>query len=187
VRLAPQDALGSLAGAGRFVQLVYASDGSVREVPVGAAQFHAAHGHYHYAGLATYELYAFDATKNARGELVREGRKAGFCFYDTAMVDLTRADVGAQRYDGRGCLDPASSASGEAWYTGVSPGFTDFYGWYLPDQYVEISGLPDGVYELVSIADGYGTLVESDTSDNAASAVFRLHGDRVEVLWTTGL
>lgn len=186
VSLAPQDAIGSFAGTGRFVQRIYASDGSVREEPVGAATFHAAHQHYHYAGLATYELYAYDAERKERGELVREGRKAGFCFYDTAMVDITRADVGPQGYDGRGCLDTAASASGSAWYTGVSPGFTDFYGWYLPDQYVEITGIEDGVYELVSIADGYGTLVESDATNNAGSAVFRLTGNAVDVLWTTG-
>ncbi|HVM45441.1 MAG TPA: hypothetical protein VM582_05845 [Candidatus Thermoplasmatota archaeon] len=94
--------------------------------------------------------------------------------------------MGAQAYDGRGCLDPYSSASGSSWYTGVSAGFTDFYGWYLPDQYVDVSGLPDGTYELVTIADGYGTLVESDASDNAGTAVFRMRGDGVEVLSTTG-
>ncbi|HVM45442.1 MAG TPA: hypothetical protein VM582_05850 [Candidatus Thermoplasmatota archaeon] len=63
VRLAAQDAARALVAEGRFVQRIYASDGSVREVPVGEATFHAAHRHYHYAGLATYELYAFDETR----------------------------------------------------------------------------------------------------------------------------
>lgn len=187
VKLAPQDAALSFAAQGRFVQLIRSTDGSVREEVVGPASFHATHGHYHYTGLATYELYEYDEATKTRGELVREGRKAGFCFYDTAMVDLARADVGEQGYDGRGCFDPASSTEGSSWYTGVSPGFTDFYGWYLPDQYVEIAGVPDGTYELVSIADGYGTLVESDTSNNAGTAIFRLAGDDVHVLWTTGV
>lgn len=186
VRLAREDAALGLAGEGRFVQRIGSTDGSAREVEVGNAAFHAAHAHYHYAGLATYELYEYDEGTGTRGELVREGRKAGFCFYDTAMLDLLRPDVGPQAYDGRGCLDPAASLSGDSWYTGVSPGFTDFYGWYLSDQYVEITGVPDGTYELVSVADGYGTLVESDATNNAASAVFRLRGNDVEVLSTTG-
>jgi hypothetical protein len=27
---------------------------------------------------------------------------------------------------------------------GITPGWADVYDWYLPDQFIEVSGVPDG-------------------------------------------
>jgi subtilase family serine protease len=55
-----------------------------------------------------------------------------------------------------------------------------------PDQYVDVMGVPDGVYELVSRADEDNTVLESNEDDNEASVVFRLTGETIEVLATHG-
>lgn len=183
VRLSLPDGALSLGGLGRFEQRLYGESGSFRQVEVGPAQYHLAHSHFHYAGLAHFVVYAHDEETGLRGAEVNVGRKAGFCLLDWAPMHEPEFDPD---YEGahaeQDCLVPTT----EAWSMGISPGWYDLYWSDLADQYVDIAGLADGTYELVSVADAPGTLLETDDTDNAASAVFRLTGDEVEVLEERG-
>ncbi|HJQ93142.1 MAG TPA: lysyl oxidase family protein, partial [Candidatus Thermoplasmatota archaeon] len=81
------------------------------------------------------------------------------------------------------CLVPGLTGS---WTNGISRGWYDFYVSGLTDQYVDIEGLPDGVYELVASADPLGTLDELDETDNQSSLLIQISGDEVDVLEERG-
>jgi hypothetical protein len=55
-----------------------------------------------------------------------------------------------------------------------SPGWADVYDWYLLDQYIEVSGVPDGTYILETIADPDNTILEANESNKCGSAYVRL-------------
>ena len=64
----------------------------------------------------------------------------------------------------------------EYYAQGVTEGWKDVYEWYLPHQYIEITGLPDGTYILETIADPESRLLESDESNNCGSVYVQLTG-----------
>lgn len=167
----------SAAGLGRFVQRIY-HDGGHRDVEASGAEFHFTHGHFHYAGLAHFELHPV-GPDGVRGDMAAMGHKRGFCFLDWGDMKSPEAPSDSGTRAEQDCLIPKPTGG---WSMGITRGWYDYYWSDLADQYIDIEGVPDGVYELVSIADGADTLVETDESDNKASVVIRLQGDRVTVL-----
>lgn len=185
VRLTFEEGAKAAADSGRFVQRIYQTDGTYREEPVAGAEFHATHTHWHYEDFAGFELYRYDVDSEERGELVREQSKSGFCFFDMGLPELDHNGTTPPVYeDEANCF----SQPEEDWVTGLSPGWYDMYWSSLDDQYVDVSGLDDGVYELVTTADAQGSLVQTERADDEAGAIFRLDGDDVEVLerWSDG-
>ena len=170
-------ALGTLDG--RFAQEVRQTDGSISSHAVGPAEFHVSHTHWHYDGLAVFDLYAVDPSTGLRGALATSHHKAGFCFLDWGEMEEPVTSPAAQERAESDCLIPGTTGS---WTNGISRGWYDFYWSDLTDQYVDVAGLPDGVYELVASADPLGTLDELDETDNQSSVLLRLAGDDVEVL-----
>ena len=164
---------------GRFVQEIRQADGSLEEHPVGPAQFHATHGHWHYDGLAVFDLYAVDEASGLRGPLAASHGKAGFCFLDWDRMVENVSEPAEQERAETDCLVPGLTGS---WTNGISRGWYDFYVSGLTDQYVDIDGLPDGIYELVASADPLGTLDELDETDNQSSLLLRIAGDEIDVL-----
>lgn len=65
---------------------------------------------------------------------------------------------------------------------GISVGWADVYNWFLADQYIEISGVPDGTYVLETLANPSHTVHETTLDDNAARVLIRLQGDTVELV-----
>jgi hypothetical protein len=65
---------------------------------------------------------------------------------------------------------------------GLSVGWVDVYDHYLPGQSIDISGLPDGTYALMSTADPYNLIQESDETNNAAVVYLQIEGGRVSVV-----
>lgn len=172
-------------GQGSFVQRIHQATGAPREVPVGAAHFHGTHAHFHYDGLARFSLYAVDGSTGLRQALVSEHKKAGFCLLDSGQMSGADVDVepSNDRRAEQACLIPSGQSG---WSMGVSRGYYDLYGSGLTDQYVEITGVDDGLYELVSECDWAGTLHELDETDNAASVLLRIRGSDVDVLEERG-
>ncbi len=170
----------------QWIQVIQTANGE-REVPAAPARFHPFHSHFHYEGALGATVYGYDLDTLSRGEAVNSGRKTGFCFEDWGLAQPGSLGTSAGGYK---CLDGELPLPVEIVLAtieprmGVSAGWYDLYGYYLADQYVDMAGVPDGVYELVNVADPDGTLVESDTSDNEASIVFRLTGNDVEILGT---
>jgi hypothetical protein len=182
-----QQALASLTGAGTWEQLIFDENGAVvRTKSVGPAQYHAVHGHFHILEFVATQLYRVDAESYERLEPIGEGRKMGFCLIDGGIIDQFSPAV-EPVYFGAGCCYMAvfcqlDLATHERFYMGISPGWYDIYPWYRADQYVEISGIEDGVYELVSVVNPTGVLVEENAANNEASVLFRLTGNAVEEL-----
>ena len=153
---------------GQWVQRIWSSDGSIKEVDVGEAAYHVTHGHFHYQGMAHYQLYKYDAAKHERGASVSEGRKVGFCFLDMGLVALGLPHTGMPTDFKSGC--------------GLTPNWYDMYWYSLDEQYIDVTNVADGTYELVSTANFLKNAKESDHEDNSASVVFRMTGNAIKVL-----
>jgi hypothetical protein len=108
----------------------------------GVFQWSACHQHHHVADYASYELIG-DA-----GSVVI-GRKQSFCLEDDQQV---------------------SPGAPPARYTcrnqGISRGWADVYGRFLPCQWLDVTDLPPGGYTLRVVVNPLNTVVESDTTNN---------------------
>jgi hypothetical protein len=69
---------------------------------------------------------------------------------------------------------------------GISPGWGDIYTWDLPGQYLDITNVPDGAYDVVSIANPDCTLLESAPGLEGAATRIRLANGAVTVLGEFG-
>jgi hypothetical protein len=65
---------------------------------------------------------------------------------------------------------------------GVSAGWGDVYTWDLPQQYIDISNVPDGIYEVVSRSNPDAGILTSDRSQETGVTCIRINGDKVDVL-----
>lgn len=178
IHLSLPDGATYLAG-GRFVQHVAQSDGSMREHEAGPAEYHVAHGHWHNAGSNVFTVYEHDLATQTRGEAKSEGRKTGMCFADVGVADPAWRGLQLPEHQGIQCFNPTVD---QAWSMGLSPGWYDAYPWILGDQFVDVTGLDDGVYALCAVANAEGYLAESDATNNEGCTTFRLTADNVETL-----
>ncbi len=89
--------------------------------------------------------------------------KAGYYFFDHVPLDPE---------PGVAPSDPifATGSCGDRGSTSIMMGlglrWSDPYQWYLEDQSVDVSGMPDGRYRLLAIADPDGWIQESDETNN---------------------
>lgn len=169
-------------------QRIYSSDGSFTDVAVDTYEFHPVHAHFHYKSFG--QAFLYRPGSDGSLELVRKSRKNGFCLID---VENTRFGTDASGAPHRGeaprtyyfprCNTPTErDGHGASMVNGISAGWADVYNWFLADQYIEISGVPDGTYVLETVANPSRTVHESDLSDNVARVVIRLAGDTVEIV-----
>jgi len=116
------------------------------------------HGHWHYEGYAEYVLFDQD------GNQLPLGFKNGFCL-----------------------IDIECSGGGNATYTcdnqGISAGCGDIYGSGLDCQWIDVTGLPDGIYKLMirvnwdEDPDALGNY-ESNYTNNTGEVCFDLNTDQ---------
>jgi hypothetical protein len=160
------------------VQRLYWSDATAHytDRPAGEWEFHPVHGHYHFHALTDSRLWAADERGERVGSApVRTGRKVGYCVADILLDAWARKGNGVRTYHAPDCFFPASSdAKNDYLVQGISPGFADVYEWFVPDQYIEVSGLSDGTYILDTIADPENAIAESDEANNCGAVVVRL-------------
>jgi hypothetical protein len=130
---------------------------------VGTFVFHPAHNHWHMADFARYELRAINPD-GSTGPVVAVTDKYSFCMIDTGVIDasLTHYNMGL------------THACGQSARQGIRVGRSDTYAATLPDQYIDITTVPNGTYRLVSVADpnsaehASGQLIERNDANNAA-------------------
>lgn len=146
----------------------------------GIASYHASHGHFHYARFMAFELHTVDAA-GLRGASVLSTSKTGFCMVDWGSL----AD--AQELPRKTFWRDGCEAHQRHLKMGVNPGWYDIYRWFLPEQSIDVAGLPDGTYELVVTVDPDATIVEEHTLDNRASTRFALRDGHATVLEPHGL
>lgn len=174
--------LGLAAGAGKqrqMVQRIHAGDGEWMERPAGLVEFHPIHDHYHVAGLVSFTLHAVDGEGVVASNATTAGGKTGFCLLDGSVGDGS-PPAGPRTYHRWNCKALEKQGVG----MGITPGWVDKYNWTLADQYLEVSGVPDGVYDLVVVADPGHTLLETGRQNNAVTVRLRIDGQSVLVLPT---
>jgi hypothetical protein len=168
-------------------QGVYRSDGSWFERQAGSYEFHSTHAHFHYRNFAISELWASDEHGRRLGDdPVRVGDKNGFCVQDVENIWFGRHGDAARAYYFPQCLAPTDTGpSGPVLRQGMSVGWADVYNWFLADQYIEVTGVPDGYYLLDTRADADGLVVEANENNNRATALIRICGDTAEIVGDT--
>jgi len=160
-------------------QVIERDDGTTETRDAGPCVYHVTHGHFHYENMAEFGLYTVNRD-GSTGALVRSSEKQGFC-----LTDVRAEGFGTNRFDGRQYWFPncnlPSQVDGNAWVRmGVSVGWGDVYTWDVPAQYVEISGVPDGIYDVVSIANPFAQILEVGGQSNGTSRTrICLAGDTV--------
>lgn len=183
--------------ARNIFQRVFHSDGGFDERFAGQWELHPAHQHYHFLGFGISKLWRANSAghrldsfpirsrrHNFRGkrrhhdppdEPVRTARKVSFCMADTTIDSWLQKGDGPRTYNAPDCLFPAFS-DGENDYLiqGVTRGWADRYDWYLPDQYIEVTGVPNGYYLLETTVDPDDSLLEADETNNCGSVLIRL-------------
>ena len=95
------------------------------------------HGHYHFEGWASYEL------RDAGGALAAVGHKQAFCLLDTIPY----------------VAGPPEGFSCD--FQGISSGWGDIYVKELDGQWVDITGVPEGDYDLVVTVNTGGKILEA--------------------------
>ena len=155
-------------------QRILRSDGSWKERQAEEYELHATHAHFHYKGFGQSRLWRSDAS-GARLDPapLRSGHKNGFCVMDTDQIRPGARDA---QYNGDGCL------ASQDYKNGITEGWADTYSADLPDQYIEVSDVPDGLYVLETIADPDGTVLETDEANNTASILIEMTGDTVRMV-----
>jgi hypothetical protein len=149
-------------------QRVYDSAGGFVDYSAGFMTYHVEHAHMHFDDYAEMTLQPVDAP----GASARSGAKQTFCIIDTDKYN-TRLPGAPKRAVYTNCSSDVQ---------GMSVGWGDTYRYYLFGQSIDISALPDGVYDLEIRIDPKNKIVEKDDSDNASSVRIQLDGNSVTLL-----
>jgi hypothetical protein len=151
---------GGINGTGQEVyQRVYRSDGTFYDRLAGTMTYHPQHNHFHFNNFALYTLTAVGDTSGSG----QTSEKTSFCVEDTTQIDLSLP--GAPRSGVYTTCNPDVQ--------GLSVGWGDRYGPNLDGQSIDITGDPEGDYDLTIETDPVNQLVETIESDNVSC--IRLH------------
>ena len=157
------DAQGKLLGSvlDPNVQYYYAGDG---------------HNHWHVRDFDDYSLL------DAEGTVVARAEKHGYCMQDnngptrTGPYIPTSAVYTAATSCGRGLPNALTIVHG------LSQAWGDAYFSYLPDQGIDVTGLPDGRYTVLIHGDAAGAVTETNDNNNTAQVKIDIAGDTVTVV-----
>lgn len=112
-------------------------------------QFAECHGHYHFKGFATYYLL------DTAGNKIMTGRKQAYC-----MEDSTQIMLGPKV----SCEAQSDCASQQ-----ISAGWSDIYGNDLDCQWLDITDLPSGAYQLSVSVNPNRTFEEASFENNTTT------------------
>ena len=139
----------------KVYQRVYLSDGGHYDNYAGEFEYHPEHSHFHFENYALYTLKPV----NAPGASQALSAKTTFCVMDTTKVDL---NAGGAVYTTCG-----------AEIQGMSVGWGDTYGASLPGQSFDVTGFPEGDYDIIIEIDPKTLLIETTRGDN--TSCLRVH------------
>lgn len=153
--------------------------GGFRELPTTARIFYSGdgHDHWHVKGLQRVTLKRLSS-----GRQVGVGAKNGFCVYDFTYYNLTLPGApGSKRYrEANTCGDGDEEALKVD--MGLSVGWADKYSYFLPYQWIDITGLRSGIYRMRAVVDPRDQFKESREANNYTWLNIELKGDKVKVL-----
>jgi hypothetical protein len=152
-------------------QIINRTDGSTQTfAAIGTMFFYAPHNHWHYGGFDKYEL-----RKTSDNSLVAPDQKSGFCLGDryTPNSNGTRnQNPSPGPYTFNNCAPGNTAALNLT--EGISVGYGDEYEPQLEGQYIDVTGVQPGQYVVVHRTNADGAIQESNSSNNAASALISL-------------
>ncbi|MCB9524222.1 MAG: hypothetical protein H6702_12760 [Myxococcales bacterium] len=125
--------------------------------------FDQCHQHFHFDAYAAYQLYDV-----ANDRLLDIGAKAGFSVIDIGVWDRDLAPNGCRGYNGQD--------------QGISAGCQDTYARSLRCQWIDITDVAPGDYEVVVTTNPDGVIEETDLENNSARVRVRIAEDSVELL-----
>lgn len=157
----------------KVVQRIYDLQQEHQDREVGEFVFHPGHNHWHLDSFALYELWSLQPDGNL-DQVVATSDKVSYCLRDIRRVPHPNQAL----HIGYG-----SCSYGRQ---GLSVGWADVYDYYLPGQSIDISAVPDGTYALISTADPYNLIQESDETNNAAVVYLQIQNRSVQVLDSSG-
>lgn len=150
-------------------QRVYRENGTYHDRESGVFLWHQPHLHYHFADFVIYDLEAVDAP--GAPELSGAQQKSTFCIRDVSRVSLSLENTPP---------DAGYKICGRE-RQGISVGWGDTYFYTYPDQNLNISGLPSGIYRLTFIVNPEDRFDEETKTNNTASALIELDMDALTV------
>jgi len=176
----------ALPGECEATQLITVDGGRPQQHDAGGCEFHAMHGHFHYLNFVEFSLHKV-RPDGTTGQQVAASLKESFCLADDGYFGFARpAPNGPRTYVGQpDCNVPSTPtpASTDAWITmGLTPGWSDIYTWDTPDQYIDISNTPPGVYDIESRANPARKLAVSGPARPCATTRIRLTDTSVKVI-----
>lgn len=157
-------------------QRIYNSDGGFRWLATKAAAGYSGdgHDHWHIDRVATYDLLP-----DGGGKALKVGAKVGFCFFDTTSVNRSLPYAAPSPvYRESGCGVPSSLYA----RMGISVGWGDKYQWSLAYQWIDVTGVPDGIYRVRVIVDGQNLYRETYEGNNCSYSRIQVSGSSVSVL-----
>lgn len=134
----------------QVLQRIYRSDGSFSDRLAGTFVYHPTHQHTHFGDWAVYRLRSVLSDGNA-GAVIASGNKTSFC-----LLDVVPFDPGGELP----VVPPAAYTTCGATIQGISPGWADVYDLELDDQWIDVTGLPDGPYWLEAEVDHANQILE---------------------------
>ena len=157
-------------------QTIYRKEGNTytrRFRPAGYMQYHPTHGHIHVDGWAMFTLRTRTADPNPLNwPSLGSGTKISYCLINVGTCDQSNGYC--QDRNGR-VLDADSmpnaglgNAGGCGTNQGVYPGHLDIYGQGSDGQEIDLTGICNGTYYLVSQTDPFNYFEEMDDSNNVA-------------------
>ena len=150
-------------------QRIFEEAGGTHGIPTDAVMHFGGDGHDHWH---VRDLESFELERLRNGSEVGAGAKHGFCFWDNHRYGSVQDPF----YKSCGDSDDLTVTMG------LSPGWGDVYSYTLPDQYIDITGLPAGRYRLTATADADGWFEEADETNNATWVELRIRRGKAAVL-----
>ena len=140
-------------------QRMYRWDGTSRLIDTPAVARYASdgHDHWHVEGVAVYEAW-----KEGDLTTTRRGAKTGFCFLDGTPWNFSVKGARRSPYYQESWCGVHHSLTNRV---GLSAGWGDNYPWHFAYQWIDITGLPGGTYQVrvtVDIQNFYDERVERD-------------------------
>lgn len=176
---------GFVPGGCHASQIVLTASGSTATRPAGDCEFHVEHAHFHYKDLISFELYSVSG--GGVGAPVGTSLKESFCLSDDDYFGYgSVAPNGPRNFVGQpGCNVPSQTgADGAFVLEGISPGWGDVYTWDTPDQYIDITHVAPGTYDLVERTNPSGVLLVGGPAQTCALTQLQLTATTVKTLAT---
>ena len=170
----------------RVIQTIYRREGDrivTRERNAGYMAYHPTHGHVHVENWASYTLRSKTLNPDATTwPIVATGEKVSYCLVN--LGDCDRNNGYCRDSTGRLLTKDSIPNSGFGTVTGCSRdqgiyvGSLDIYSSQLDGQQINLNGLCNGTYYIVSITDPDNQILETDDRNNWVAVPVQLTQQR---------